>query len=111
MKQQLWMMWCSGAFGLAAMLHLVRTAAGWPLVIGPWSVPLGMSAVLWPMAATVSAWLTLRARPWQASAARPSRMPPLEVPVGEERAPAFNNSAASADGLHYHFVDEDDEVE
>lgn len=109
MKQQLWMMWCSGAFGLAAMLHLVRTAAGWPLVIGPWSVPLGMSAVLWPMAATVSAWLTLRARPWQAPAARPSRMPPLEVPVGDD-APALHGAEGNG-GLHYHFVDEDDEVE
>jgi hypothetical protein len=30
-------------FALVALLHLLRLAAGWPIVIGTWTVPMWLS--------------------------------------------------------------------
>lgn len=38
--------WFSGFFGLGALVHLVRLFLRFPLIVGTFEVPLGMSLVL-----------------------------------------------------------------
>ncbi len=43
-------------FAVVALAHLLRAIAGWPIEIGPWSVPLGLSWIAAIVSAVLSAW-------------------------------------------------------
>jgi hypothetical protein len=43
MNHKLYMMISGVIFGAVAILHLLRVVNGWALVLGPWSIPMGVS--------------------------------------------------------------------
>ena len=43
-------------FSVVAVAHLVRSLAGWPLVLGTWPAPVGVSWVGGIAAAALAAW-------------------------------------------------------
>jgi hypothetical protein len=43
-------------FAVVAVAHLVRAIAQWPIMIGPWSVPVGASWIAALFSAALSAW-------------------------------------------------------
>jgi hypothetical protein len=49
-------------FAFIALAHLVRAIAQWPIVIGPWTVPVALSWVGAIAAAAVSVWAFSLAR-------------------------------------------------
>lgn len=49
--------WCSGFFGLAAVVHLIRFVSKLPVVIGGVEIPMGASVVIALVSAALSAGL------------------------------------------------------
>jgi len=49
-------------FALVALAHLARAIAQWPIVIGPWTVPVALSWVGAIAAAGLSVWAFSLAR-------------------------------------------------
>jgi hypothetical protein len=43
-------------FALVAAAHLLRAAAGWPVVLGDWPAPVAVSWVVGAGAAALSVW-------------------------------------------------------
>lgn len=43
-------------FAVVAVAHLVRAIEQWPITIGPWAVPVGVSWVAALFAAALCAW-------------------------------------------------------
>jgi hypothetical protein len=43
-------------FAIVAVAHLVRAIAQWPIVIGPWNVPVALSWIAAIPAASLSIW-------------------------------------------------------
>lgn len=43
-------------FAVVALAHLLRAIAQWPIAIGPWTVPVGLSWVAALFAAGLSGW-------------------------------------------------------
>ena len=50
-------------FGVVALFHLLRIYMDWPVVIGDWSVPMGVSWIALVVAGLLAIWgLALAAR-------------------------------------------------
>lgn len=43
MKAKLYVAVSGGIFGLIAVVHLVRLIQRWPVQVGEWSIPMGLS--------------------------------------------------------------------
>jgi len=43
MNRKCYLLVSGTVFGLVALLHLIRVLNGWPMELGPWSVPLWAS--------------------------------------------------------------------
>lgn len=54
--QQLFVLLASIIFSLVAIAHLLRAAKGWPVRIGPYSVPLWLSWQGFVAATLLAAW-------------------------------------------------------
>jgi hypothetical protein len=52
----------AAVFALVALAHLLRAIAQWPIVIGPWTVPVALSWIGAIAAAALSAWAFSLAR-------------------------------------------------
>lgn len=56
-RRRLWQMWWSGLFAAAACVHVLRTLANVPVVIGTMAIPIWVGWVVFPLAGFVSGWL------------------------------------------------------
>lgn len=113
--RRLWMMWWSGALGLAAFAHMLRALAGVTLSVGTVSIPVWVSWVVFPAAGIASMWLMRRSLE-----ALPIEVVPLpraqrgQLPVQPPVVPTPERDGGEGycgASVGYHFVSEDDEAE
>ena len=69
--RRLWRMWWSGAFAVAAFVHLMRALANIPVTIGTVTIPIWVSWMVCPVAGLISGWLM------RIALERKQRLPPL----------------------------------
>ncbi len=72
MALKLYLVVSGTVFLLVGLFHLVRLLYGWPVVVGPYVVPLALSHVGFPVATAYglwAAWLLRAIRPRPRSAA------------------------------------------
>ncbi len=53
-RRRLWMMWWSGIFTVAALVHVVRAVANMPVTIGTVAIPMWVSWVMFPLAGFIA---------------------------------------------------------
>lgn len=58
MKNRSYLVTSGSLFGVVALLHLLRVVNGWPVVVGPWSIPMWVSwlGTIVPAVLSVSAF-------------------------------------------------------
>lgn len=112
--RRLWMMWWSGVFALATVVHLMRALANIPLIVGPVHVAVWISWVIFPLTGLAAVWLMRHALEFE------ERLPPPPWerlggchPKSAAKEAEFQHAGQPYCGVYvgYHAVGEDDEEE
>jgi len=61
-SQRRYLVISAAVFAVVAIAHLTRAIEAWPITIGPWSVPVGVSWLGAIAAGALSAWAILLLR-------------------------------------------------